>query len=122
MPEDHTGENISDVLKGCLASWKLTEDKQVCLTTDNGANIVCAADILGWPRLPCFGHCLNLAVTKSLDSDTRVKRALGVARKIVSAFSMSWKKRQDLAKAQLDKGLPQHNLVAVSFHTHMYTL
>ena len=82
------------------------------MTTDNGSNVISATNILKWQRLPCFGHCLNLAVTNSLKRDGRVARALGVARKIVSSFSMSWKKRRELAKIQLEKGLPQHNLVA----------
>ena len=89
-------------------------DKLVYMTTDNGANIIKASEELKCERLPCFGHCLNLAVTNTLKGDTRVCRALGVARKIVSSFSMSWKKRRDLTKLQLEKGLPQHNLIAVS--------
>ena len=114
LPEDHTGDNIANALRGTLESWKLGEDKQVGITTDNGSNIIKATDNLKWRRLPCFGHCLNLAVTNTIKHNDRVCRALAVARKIVSSFSMSWKKRRDLAKIQLEKSLPQHNLIAVS--------
>ena len=42
---------------------------------------------------------VHLAITNSIKCDDRCTRALGLARKIVSTFSMSWKKRRDLAKA-----------------------
>ena len=74
------------------------EKDQVSITTDNGANMISAAGTLGWQRLSCFGHCLNLAVTNALKDDRRVTRALGVARNIVGAFSVSWKRRRDLVK------------------------
>ena len=63
------------------------------ITTDNGANMISAANILEWQRLSCFGHNLNLAVTNSLKNDNRVTKALGIARSIVSAFYASWKRR-----------------------------
>ena len=59
------------------------------LTTDSGANVVAAANLLSWVRISCFGHNLHLAITKALNNDVRCSRALGVARKIVSAFSLS---------------------------------
>ena len=112
MPEDHTSENLAEAMKCSLEGWELDESKQVCLTTDSGANIVNAASRLDWMRLSCFGHNLHLAITNSIKCDNRFTRALGLARKIVSIFSMSWKKRRDLAKAQTDNGLPSHTLVA----------
>lgn len=114
LPVDHTGENIADAIRSTHEAWNLPMEKLVCMTTDNGANIIKASEELKCERLPCFGHCLNLAVTNTLKDDARVCRALGVARKIVSSFSMSWKKRRDLTKLQLEKGLPQHSLIAVS--------
>jgi len=36
-----------------------------------------------------------------------------VARKIVSAFSLSWKRKIELSKAQVNLNLPQHSLVTV---------
>lgn len=83
----------------------------MCITTDNGANIVCALNrSLAWPRLPCFGHNLHLAVTNSVKNNDRVKRALGMCRKIVSTFSYSWKKKRDLAEVQRSMNLPLHSL------------
>lgn len=114
LPVDHTGENIAEAIRSVNDTWNLSREKLVCMTTDNGTNVIKASEVLNYQRLPCFGHCLNLAVTNTLKEDARVTRALGVARKIVSSFSMSWKKRRDLTKLQLEKGLPQHSLIAVS--------
>ena len=113
LPADHTGENLAEALETCLDSWGLKKEKQVCLTTDSGSNIVCATSKLGWQRLSCFGHNLNLAVTKALKDDNRISRALGLARKIVSAFSNSWKRRRELKNVQAAKDLPEHNLIHV---------
>lgn len=114
IPDDHTGENISESLKGTLEYWDLNVSQQVCMTTDSGSNVVKAANDLGWIRLSCFGHNLHLAVTKAISKDSRCTRTIGVSRKIVSAFSMSWKRKRDLSKAQIDLGLKQHSLIAVS--------
>jgi len=64
FPEDHTGENIASGLREFLQSWRLEEDKQVCVTTDSGANIVKAVALNNWTRLSCFGHRLHIAIGK----------------------------------------------------------
>ena len=51
LPHDHTGANLAEAMEAVLESWELCTARQVCLTTDNGANIVCAAYLLTWPRL-----------------------------------------------------------------------
>ena len=112
VPKDHNANNLSEILKETLAQWKLEPGKQVCITTDNGSNIICATTVrLMWTHLPCFGHNLHLAVVNSTKDEHRVQRALGLCRKLVSTFSHSWKKKRDLTKAQSDLGLPQHSLV-----------
>ena len=78
LPADHTAINIAEALTDIRQSWSLMDKDQVSITTDNGANMISAASTLGWQRLPCFGHCLNLAVTNALKDDRRVNRALGV--------------------------------------------
>ena len=35
--------NLSDVMTETLTQWNLEIDRQVCITTDNGSNITCAA-------------------------------------------------------------------------------
>lgn len=64
FPESHTGENIAQGLREVLASWDLPEQRQVCITTDNGANVVKATQLNNWVRLQCFGHRLHLAIGK----------------------------------------------------------
>ena len=74
-------------LEGTLDSWNLDASRQVCITTDNGSNIVSATTThLDWTRLSCFGHNLNLAIENSIKNDSRVSQALGVCRKLVSTF------------------------------------
>lgn len=111
FPESHTGKNLSEGLCDTLKSWGLKESQQVCITTDNGSNILSAVSMLNWTHLSCFGHNLNLAVTNSTKGDDRVARAFGLCKKIVSAFSHSWKKKQDLSAFQTSLNLPQHTLV-----------
>ncbi len=62
FPQDHTGEAISQGLKEALASWSLQEERLVCITTDNGSNVVKAVALNKWTRLQCFGHRLHLAI------------------------------------------------------------
>ena len=113
LPEDHTGINLADAVEAALGLWELDAAKQVCLTADNGSNIVRAAEILEWERLSCFGHDLHLSITKAI-KDSCCNRALGVCRKIASSFSMSWKRKRELTKAQMNLNIKQHSLVVVS--------
>lgn len=62
FPEDHTGEFISQGLREALESWGLDEEGMVCITTDNGANVVKAVELNDWTRLQCFGDGLHLAI------------------------------------------------------------
>ena len=127
VPEDHTAENLATALQEALESWALPENHLACVTTDNGSNIVAAIRSLKWNRLSCFGHNLHLAITNSLRDDDRVTRAVGIAHKIVNAFSHSWKKRRDLVKAQMEFSLPTHSLITVcsllnSHYNYAFTL
>ena len=65
MPEAHTGINLQEVLTSSLNQWNLDSEKQVAITTDSGANIKLACELLGWQRLSFFGHNLDLAVKKA---------------------------------------------------------
>ncbi|KAK6171839.1 hypothetical protein SNE40_018264 [Patella caerulea] len=89
FPDHHTGENLAAGLKDTLDSWGLQEEKQICLTTDNGSNIVKASELNEWQRLQCFGHRLHLAVNCGLKDD-RIDRAVRVCKRVVSVFSYSW--------------------------------
>lgn len=40
-----------------------------------------------------------------------MEREVGVCKRLMSAFSNSWKRRRELAKAQAELGLPVHLLI-----------
>lgn len=42
--------------------------------------------------------------------DHRIDRAMGVCKKLVSSSSYSWKKKRELAEAQMQLKLPEHSL------------
>ena len=112
FPAVHTAENIAETLQDTLEQWGLDPKNQTCITTDNGSNILCAVrSHLVWPYLSCFSHNLHLTISNLIKEDTRVQRALGVCRKIVTTFAHSWKKKLDLSLAQTTLDLPQHSLV-----------
>ena len=142
MPEDHTADNLSVAMTDILAAWELNSIQQVCITTDNASNIVCACNNdnvsfnssvsnivcacnkLSCLRLSCFGHNLHLAIGKATNYRW-CTRAIAVCKKIVRIFSTSWKKRRDLSQAQIDLNLRRKCLIAVSTCTcmnacHMY--
>ncbi|XP_060780514.1 E3 SUMO-protein ligase ZBED1-like [Neoarius graeffei] len=114
FPDDHTGELIAQGLREALESWGLDEELQVCITTDNGANVVKAVKLNDWIRLQCFGHRLHLAIVLSTEASVKIpeiERAVRVCKKIVSAFSYTHKRRKALAKAQAELHLPHHRLI-----------
>ena len=103
-PEDHTGENLQDALSITLQEWHIDSQKLLSITTDSASNIKLACEMLGWLRLSCFGHNLDLAINKGLN-DHRIDRVLSLCRKVVSAFSYIWKRKRDLKVAQEQKDL-----------------
>ena len=111
MPADHNGENLAESLRGVLEGWGLQETKQVCITTNNGSNLVRASHLLNRSHVPCFGHNLHLAITNAIKDNSRISRAIGVTRKLITSFSHSGKKKRDLTKAQTDLGIPHHSLI-----------
>ena len=111
LPQSHTGTSIAKVLESILEFWGLKSEQQICITTDNGSNMVAAITNLGWTHLSCFGQNLNLAVTNSMKGEGRITQAVGVCKKVVQYFAHSWKKRSSLTEAQVAKGLSHHTLV-----------
>ncbi|KAK0141639.1 Zinc finger BED domain-containing protein 1 [Merluccius polli] len=113
FPEDHTGQEIARGLSEALESWGLNQDHLVCVTTDNASNNILALELMNeTTRLQCFGHRLHLAIGRGVKVH-QVERAVGVCKKIVAAFSNSWKRRRELAKAQAEQNppLPRHQLI-----------
>ena len=69
LVKDHTGENIAEAMTEGLDNWNLNHANLVATITDNGSNVLRAFRILDWCQISCFGHNLDLAVTKSLKED-----------------------------------------------------
>lgn len=79
-------------------------------TADNGSNIVLATEILGWPRMPCFSHTLQVAVEQAV-SLPEVSKALACCQHLVTHFNHSSKSTYLLKRKQEDLHHPQHSLI-----------
>lgn len=94
--KNHTADYLQHALASTLQDWGLEETSQTDITTDSGSNIRLACTLLGWKRISCFGHNLDLAVQKCLDNQ-RITRVLQLCRQIVAAFSSCWKRMKRIA-------------------------
>ena len=108
--EDYTGENLKKSLLEILEEWNFSPEQLVAITTDSGSNIKLACWLLRWKRLSCFGHNLDLSISKGLRDDS-IEEVLQVCRQVVAKFSPSWKKTRNLAESQKDN-LPLYKLKA----------
>ena len=97
MYSDHTGKNVADTIYAILENWDLCKDKMVSATTDSGSNIVLVFRILHAVQISCFGHNLDLAIKKDLDT-TNIKTALGRCHSLAELFHRSWKKPRSQAE------------------------
>jgi len=80
--------------------------KMSAITTNNASNNQ-KAFTTRFTWLPCFGHNLDLAVSKALALD-QVSSAVVNLRKLVSAFNRSSKRKRELRAKQTDKHIPLH--------------
>ena len=110
MPLEHTGINLADELKDTFKRWDLKDSDLVSVTTDNARNIVCAIEILSWPRFGCLAHTLQLGVKKSMEIP-QVSRVLARARRVVTHFHHSSKSTYILKQKQTDLHVDQLSLV-----------
>ena len=110
FPDSHTATNIADELEAILHEWNLPLEKLSAVTTDNGTNIVQAAEILEWQRMPCFSHTLQLAVEKAM-SLPDVSKAIAWCKRLVTHFNHSSKSTYLLKQKQEDLHHHQHSLI-----------
>lgn len=59
--ESHTGVEISSWINETLNEWNLI-DKIVCITTDNGTNMIKAIQLTNYRNVRCFAHSTNIGV------------------------------------------------------------
>ena len=107
--EDHTGRNIADAVTDVFDNLRLQVKNLVAATTDNGSNMIAAFSILNLFCLSCFGHNLDLAISKGLNN-SQVKRALGRCHSLKELFHHSWKK-QEIYERSNKLGLPEHKIM-----------
>ena len=108
LTENHTAENISHALKSIVDEWQIVE-KVVAIVTDNASNMSAAITKLGWTRLGCFAHTLNVIVSNAIkisieDIQRKCKKLVGHFHKSVNAAE-KLKQIQDSMKA------PNHKLI-----------
>ena len=65
-----------------LDYWHLDPNRQVDITTDNGANVLKVVRDLEWEGVSCFGHNLHLATTTMIDKEDKLKREVAVFSKL----------------------------------------
>lgn len=97
--ENHTAENIKNMVKSKLDEWGLSLKSIISCTTDNGANIVNAIELLNVSRIPCFAHSINIGVNRCMDI-TPIKRSVARIRSLQNSIAHSWKMKRDFQDAQ----------------------
>ena len=104
-----SGQHTSEAIAESLQSWKDEWDlKSIIGTSDNAANEVKAFDLLGWPRIGCMGHNINLAVRQALKVP-RVNHLISKGRSLVSYFHRSNLAMDVLHEKQILLLEKQHN-------------
>ncbi|XP_038860759.1 E3 SUMO-protein ligase ZBED1-like [Salvelinus namaycush] len=66
FPEDHSAHIIRGFFENMLEEWGINKKDLVCITTDNATNMIKAFEEFPDLWLGCFGHNLNLAISKAL--------------------------------------------------------
>ncbi|GFT61679.1 zinc finger BED domain-containing protein 1 [Trichonephila clavipes] len=99
--DDHNGKNIAEVLGSILNDWGIDVQNIMSITTDNGRNILKPIEELNLENahISCFAHNINIGNNHSLDIPV-LKRAIARLKKLQNAFTMGWKMKRDLHKAQ----------------------
>ena len=93
-----------------LKEWNIKMNTVTAITTDNGANITSAVQMLDLTHIPCFSHTLQLAVEKVLKLPVVVK-AVAQYRRIVTHFHHSSKSYYQLKEKQICLGHKRHCLI-----------
>lgn len=108
---DHTAANLKDALLMCCESWGIRSDSIAACTTDNGANILKAVELLPWDHLSCFGHSMNTGASNAL-ALPMIKTSLGRVNKIRSVLHYSSKLKRELREEQVALEIRQRSIPA----------
>ena len=101
LPTTHTHRHIQDIPVNSLTTWGINTEKQAFFTSDNGANVVKAINTRGnWTRIPCFAHCLQLAIKTGLKKYKQYEEIRKKCRAIVAFFARSTFARETFVQVQ----------------------
>ncbi|XP_030750852.1 zinc finger BED domain-containing protein 4-like [Sitophilus oryzae] len=111
LDESHTAGYISSILASCLNEWDIDMEKVVAIVTDNGANMVKAAqDLVGKQKhVPCFAHTLNLLCENAVKNTANLLALIEKVRAIVIWFKRSVYASDELRKVQKSRGILEGN-------------
>jgi len=113
LSEDHTGDNIADILHMLLLDYEIPEWKICSMTTDHGANMIKAVKNMNISHVDCYGHSLNIAVSRILKME-EVMNVVHKVKDIYNIFAHSWKSVREMGKIQEKFGLPQKKFPSFS--------
>lgn len=113
LSEDHTGDNIADVLQMFILDYEIPDWKICSITTDHGSNMLKAVNNLSIPHVDCFGHALNIGVSVILNLDS-VKDVVNKVKSIHNIFAHSWKAAREMEIVQERFSLPQKKFPSYS--------
>lgn len=108
LSEDHTGDNISDVLQMFILDYEIPDWKICSITTDHGSIMLKAVNNLSRPHVDCFRHALNIGVSVILNLDS-VKDFVNKVKSIHNIFAHSWKVVREMEIVQERFSLPKKN-------------
>lgn len=109
----HTAINICDDLNVMIETWSINKANIISATTDNGANIVAAINLLlgNKHHVSCFAHNINLVVTKALGALQDVVDIIEKIKRIVAYFKHSNTAQDDLRAEQRKEGKTDGNFL-----------
>lgn len=113
LSEDHTGENIADVILVLFLEYEIPDLKICSVVTDYGSNIIKAVRNLNIPHVACFGHALNTAVLRIFNME-EVKEVIQKVKLIHNIFAHSWKAVRGKGKVQEKFSLPNKKFPSYS--------
>jgi len=108
LSEDHTGENIADVVQILFLDYEIPDRKICSIVTDYGSNMLKAVRNLNIQHVACFGHDLNTAVSRIFNMD-EIKDVVRKVKSIHNIFAHSWKAVREMGKVQKKFSLPKKN-------------
>ncbi|XP_060882143.1 E3 SUMO-protein ligase ZBED1-like [Metopolophium dirhodum] len=113
LSEDHTGENIADVVQMLFLDYEIPDRKICSIVTDYGSNMLKAVRNLNIPYVACFGHALNTAVSRIFNMD-EIKDVVHKVKFIHNIFAHSWKAVREMGKFQEKFSLPNKKFPSYS--------